>query len=259
MKGVLPKCAAKPLISGSSLAPLWERQPRLRRGPVAAERLIPIYRDHLLSLNSLPVSQSRQITLPFPGYLQTIFLSNERYGTGLGGAITTSMNLMWKFTACAAVVGCAVVLSGAASARGGGGGGGGFHGGGGFYGGRGGWYGGRSDFQGGRGGFQGGRGGFQGGRGSSHGDRGGFQSGGGFHNGVPIGGQGSGGFHNGVPIGGQGSGGFHNGVPIGEGHIGEGGHRGHHHGTRRHRDWWINPIASADLSFGAPHKAREVE
>jgi hypothetical protein len=140
------------------------------------------------------------------------------------GAIMTFMNLMWKFTACAAVLGCAMILSGAACARGGGGGGGGgFHGGGGFYGGRGGFYGGRGGFYGGgRGGLHADRGGLHGDRGGLHGDRGGFQGGGGFHNGVPIGGQGEGGFHNGVPIGdryidgGSRRGGDHHG-------------RGHHH------------------------------
>jgi hypothetical protein len=168
--------------------------------------------------------------------------------------MTTSMNLTWKFTACAVVLGCAMVLPGAAYARGGGGGG--FHGGGGFYGGGGGFYGGRGGFYGGRGGFYSGRGGFYSGRGSLHGGHGGFQGG-------------RGGFHNGVPIGGQGSGGFHNGVPIGGEHIGEGRHRGRHPSRRHHQHWRINPMASAahlaanddlsagcsDLSFGAPHSA----
>jgi hypothetical protein len=41
---------------------------------VAAERLIPIAGIICcarLVLNSLPVSQSRQMTVPFPGYVQT--------------------------------------------------------------------------------------------------------------------------------------------------------------------------------------------
>jgi len=161
-------------------------------------------------------------------------LRTKRYRIGkTGGAIATFMNRMWKFTACAVVLGCAMVLSGVAYARGGGGGG--FHGGGGFYGGRSSFYSGRvHSLHGGRGSLQGGRGSLQVGRGFRNGVPIGGKGGGGFHNGVPIGGQGGGGFHNGVPISGQGGGGFHNGVPIGGRHMGEGGHRGHHPDRRHH-------------------------